>query len=285
MPRSRTSKPTPFSMVTTRFLPMSCMSPATVPISTRPRIWPPSPLASRGSSTFTAFAIARAGQQHLVDERLAGGHPLADVADRLDQSVVEDLVGRDTAVEQRLDVVADPQVVAGNDVVPDLLEVPGSVRGVRGGASATAAAATPAAAAAAGTRRLQRQPSLALDPLADPLQPENTAFAAPGRDADDDAAPRHDGPEHLVEVALEVGLAGLGSRIVDGCRPERQAVAPAAVDLGERHLVIGDGQIDSAMCIPTRGSGRAVPGSRRRSGTSAACRKRPARRRPSSATA
>ena len=60
-PRSWTSKPDVASIIPTRFLPISWMSPLTVPITTRPRTrrtvaW----RCISGSSTATAFCIARA---------------------------------------------------------------------------------------------------------------------------------------------------------------------------------------------------------------------------------
>ena len=57
-PRSITSKPAPSSMMLTRFLPMSCTSPLTVPIRNRPTVCTPVS-ASSGRSTSIAPAIAR----------------------------------------------------------------------------------------------------------------------------------------------------------------------------------------------------------------------------------
>ena len=57
-PRSITSKPAPSSMMLTRFLPMSCTSPLTVPIRNLPIVCTPVS-ASSGRSTSIAPAIAR----------------------------------------------------------------------------------------------------------------------------------------------------------------------------------------------------------------------------------
>ena len=57
-PRSMTSKPAPSSMMLTRFLPMSCTSPLTVPIRNLPTVSTPVS-ASSGRSRSIAPAIAR----------------------------------------------------------------------------------------------------------------------------------------------------------------------------------------------------------------------------------
>jgi hypothetical protein len=84
----------------------------------------------------------------------------------------------------------------------------------------------------------ERQPPLLLDALADALQPREHRR---GRDfvghADDDSIPRRDGAEELVQIGLEVGLAGAGHDH-RGWNPaeEREMAAPLPVILGERDL-------------------------------------------------
>ena len=58
-PRSTTSTPLPSSMIFTRFLPMSCMSPRTVPMQARPTVSVPGPVI-RGFSSASAAAMQRA---------------------------------------------------------------------------------------------------------------------------------------------------------------------------------------------------------------------------------
>ena len=58
-PRSTTSTPLPSSMIFTRFLPMSCMSPRTVPMQARPTVRPASPVIS-GFSSASAAVMQRA---------------------------------------------------------------------------------------------------------------------------------------------------------------------------------------------------------------------------------
>ena len=58
-PRSTTSMPLPSIMIFTRFLPISCMSPRTVPMQARPSLSPPLP-AIRGFSTASAACMHRA---------------------------------------------------------------------------------------------------------------------------------------------------------------------------------------------------------------------------------
>ena len=58
-PRSTTSMPLPSIMIFTRFLPMSCISPRTVPMQARPSFSVPLP-AMRGRSSSRAACIHRA---------------------------------------------------------------------------------------------------------------------------------------------------------------------------------------------------------------------------------
>ena len=61
LPRSMTSKPAPFSMIPTRFFPMSCRSPCTEPITTLPIVGIPS-LTNNGLSKSIPAHIAFAAR-------------------------------------------------------------------------------------------------------------------------------------------------------------------------------------------------------------------------------
>ena len=87
-PRSITSKPAPSSMMLTRFLPMSCTSPLTVPIRNLPIVSTPVS-ASSGRSTLHRAGHRPAGDQHLGDEEVAALEPGADLLQRGDQRVEE----------------------------------------------------------------------------------------------------------------------------------------------------------------------------------------------------
>ena len=106
IPRSTTSKPAPSSIIPTRFLPMSWMSPLTVPMTTLPT--GSAPVSARSGRriaipAFIAFAASRTSGTNRIPSRKS----IADDLHAGDQGVVEDAGGRPAAAEQDVGALDD----------------------------------------------------------------------------------------------------------------------------------------------------------------------------------
>ena len=91
-PRSMTWKPAPSNMMLTRFLPMSCTSPLTVPITIVPIVCGAG-LGQQRAQDLQRAGHRLAGDEHLGHEEVAALEPGAHLFQRRDQRLVQQLSG------------------------------------------------------------------------------------------------------------------------------------------------------------------------------------------------
>ena len=90
-PRSMTWKPAPSNMMLTRFLPMSCTSPLTVPITIVPIVCDPG-LGQQRAQDLQRPGHGLAGDEHLGHEEVTPLEPGPDLFQRRDQRLVQQLL-------------------------------------------------------------------------------------------------------------------------------------------------------------------------------------------------
>ena len=118
---SITSKPAPSIIIATRFLPMSWMSPLTVPMTILPT--GSAPVSASNGRRISMPALHGVGrQQHLGHEEDSVAEVDADDPHALDQRIGEDAVGRPTAVEEDRRALDDLVGQAVVEVVVHLLD-------------------------------------------------------------------------------------------------------------------------------------------------------------------
>ena len=129
MPRSKTSKPAPSSIIPTRFLPMSWMSPLTVPITTLPIGWAPVSASSGRRIAMPAF-IALAARRTSGTNRIPSRKSIPTIFIPATRASSRTRLGRPAAAEQDVRALDD---LGGHAVVQVVVHLLGQLGVGQGG--------------------------------------------------------------------------------------------------------------------------------------------------------